>query len=196
VDLLDYNGNYYDSTQFKLTTADGYTYYLDMTLGVTKLVDPNGNTLTINSSGVVSSSGPSVAFSRDSLGRILSIADPTGALITYQYSSAGDLTSVTDRAQNTTTFGYDNNHYLTTITDPRGVSAVRNNYDSSGRLISTTDANGNTIKYTPNLSANQEQIADQLGNITLYTYDNDGNITQKVDPLGNVTSPTTRSSRC
>jgi RHS repeat-associated protein len=190
VDLLDYNGNYYDSTQFKLTTADGYTYYLDMTLGVTKLVDPNGNTLTINSSGVVSSSGPSVAFSRDSLGRILSIADPTGALITYQYSSAGDLTSVTDRAQNTTTFGYDSNHYLTTITDPRGVSAVKNNYDSSGRLISTTDANGNTIKYTPNLSANQEQIADQLGNITLYTYDNDGNITQKVDPLGNVTSYT------
>ncbi len=190
VDLLDYNGNYYDSTQFKLTTADGYNYFLDMTLGVTKLVDPNGNTLTINSSGVVSSSGPSVAFSRDSSGRIQSIADPTGALITYQYSSAGDLTSVTDRAQNTTTFGYDNNHYLTTITDPRGVSAVRNNYDSSGRLISTTDANGNTIKYTPNLSANQEQIADQLGNITLYTYDNDGNITQKVDPLGNMTSYT------
>jgi RHS repeat-associated protein len=190
VDLFDYNGNYYDSTQFKLTTADGYIYYLDMTLGVTKLVDPNGNTLTINASGVVSSAGPSVAFSRDGQGRISSIADPTGALVSYQYSSAGDLQSVTDRAQNTTTFGYDNNHYLTTIKDPRGVSAVKNTYDDSGRLVSTTDANGNTIKYTPNMAANQEQIADQLGNITLYTYDNDGNITQKTDPLGNVTSYT------
>ena len=190
VDLTDYNGNYYDSTQFKLTTADRYVYYLDQTLGATRVVDPNGNTLTINTNGVISSTGANVAFSRDGQGRITSIADPTGALISYAYNSSGDLISVTDRAQNTTTFVYDNNHYLTTINDPLGVSAVRNNYDPSGRLLSTTDANGNTIAYTPNLSANQEQIADQLGNITLYAYDNDGNITSKTDPMGDVTTYT------
>ena len=190
VNLLDYNGNPYDPTQFLLTTADGYTYTIDQTLGVTQVKDLNGNTLTINASGVVSSSGKSVAFSRDGQGRITQIADPTGAYLTYSYSGAGDLASVTDRAQNTTTFGYNNNHYLLNIKDPRGTPAVRSTYDASGRLLTTTDANGKTINYTQNIAGQIEQVQDRLGNTTTYAYDADGNILSMTDPLGNTTSYT------
>ena len=190
VNLLDYNGNPYDPTQFLLTTADGYTYTIDQTLGVTQVTDLNGNTLTINASGVVSSAGKSVAFTRDGQGRITQIADPTGAYLTYSYSGAGDLASVTDRAQNTTTFGYDGNHYLLNINDPRGTPAIRSTYDASGRLLSTTDANGKTINYTQNIAGQIEQVQDRLGNTTTYAYDADGNILSMTDPLGNTTTYT------
>ena len=188
--LLDYNGNPYDPTQFLLTTADGYTYSLDQKLGVTQVRDLNGNTLTINSSGVVSSAGKSVAFTRDGQGRITQVADPSGAYLTYSYSGAGDLASVTDRAQNTTTFGYDGNHYLLNISDPRGTPAVRSTYDPSGRLLTTTDASGKTINYMQNIAGQIEQVQDRLGNTTTYAYDADGNILSMTDPLGNTMSYT------
>jgi len=40
---------------FILTTREGYKYTIDQKLGVTNMSDPNGNTLTISSSGIVSS---------------------------------------------------------------------------------------------------------------------------------------------
>jgi len=190
LNLVDYNGNLYDPTQFLLTTADGFTYTIDQTLGVTQVKDLNGNTLTINSSGVVSSTGKSVAFTRDGQGRITQIADPSGAFLSYSYSASGDLSGVTDRSQNTTTFSYDNNHYLLNIKDPTGTPAIRSTYDASGRLLSSTDANGKTINYTQNIAGQIEQVRDRLGNTTTYAYDADGNILSMTDALGNTSSYT------
>ena len=70
------------------------------------------------------------------------------------------------------------------------MQAIKNVYDNSGRLTSTTDANGKTINYTHALAANQEAVQNRLGQTTIYTYDNDGNIVQTQDPLGNTTSAT------
>jgi RHS repeat-associated protein len=192
VDLLEYNGNYVDVTKFKLTTADGYIYYIDQNLGVTRVQDPNGNTLTIAADGVTHSSGQKVAFIRDGQNRITSIQDLNGKSVSYAYSGSGDLQSVTARDNNTTTFSYDPDHphYLAGIKDPRGVDAVKNSYDDSGRLISTTDANGKTITYDHRLALNQEAITDRLGNVTVYTYDNDGNVTKTEDAEGGVTEAT------
>jgi RHS repeat-associated protein len=191
LDLLDYS-TLLDSnpTVFQLTTAEGFTYVIDQTLGVTNVTDRNGNTLTINANGITSSTGKNVAFVRDSQNRITKIVDPAGSGLTYTYSSAGDLASFTDRVGNATTFSYDNNHFLTNIVNPLGVQAIKNTYDSNGRLVSTTDANGNTITYTHALASNQEAVQDRLGNTTIYTYDQDGNILQAVDALGNTTSAT------
>jgi RHS repeat-associated protein len=189
--LIDYNGNFYNPTQFILTTADGFTYTIDRTLGATRVKDPNGNTLTINPGGVTSSDGKSVAFLRDSQGRITQIQDPAGNPLAYKYDSSGNLSNFTDRTNSVTSFGYDSNnaHYLVSISDPRGTStpAIKNVYDSSGRLLSTTDENGQTISYTPNLSANNEQIKDRNGNVTTYGYDDDGNITSITTAAGTTT---------
>jgi RHS repeat-associated protein len=179
-----------DYTQFQLKTAEGFTYILDQKLGATSVTDPNGNTLTINSSGVVSSTGTSVVFTRDTLGRITQIADPAGNILIYTYSGPGDLVGFADTVGNTTTYGYDPAHLLTDITDPRGIQAIRNTYDDPGRLISTVDANGNKTTFTHDVAANHETITDRLGNATLYEYDDDGNVVRKTDALGNVTTAT------
>lgn len=191
LDLLDFS-TLEDSnpTVFQLRTAEGFTYVIDQTLGVTSLTDPNGNSLTINANGVTSSSGKNIAFIRDAQDRITKIVDPAGNALNYSYSTTGELASFTDRVGNKTTFTYDSNHGLLNIVDPRGVQALKNTYDASGRLISTTDANGNTTTFTHDVATNHETVTDRLGNATLYEYDNDGNITRVTDSLGNVTSST------
>jgi RHS repeat-associated protein len=190
VNLINAEIAFADFTQFQMKTAEGFTYILDQKLGATSVTDPNGNTLTLNASGVVSSTGARVAFTRDTLGRITQITDPAGNALHYAYSAAGDLASFTDRASNTTTYTYDPTHLLLDVIDARGVQVVKSTYDDQGRLISTTDANGNTITVTPDLAANHETITDRLGNPTLYEYDLDGNITRETDALGHVSSAT------
>ena len=190
VDLTDYSGNLYNPTVFLLTTADGFTYTIDQTLGLTQVADLNGNTLVINANGVTSSTGKNVSFSRDGQNRITQIQDPAGSNLAYSYDASGNLSTFTDGSKNTTTFLYDNNHYLTSIKDPRGVQPIVNQYDASGRLTSTTDANGKTITYSPNLSTSTDQITDRLGNVTTYGYDGDGNITSMTDGVGNTTTYT------
>ncbi|HET9285264.1 MAG TPA: RHS repeat-associated core domain-containing protein [Candidatus Angelobacter sp.] len=191
VDLLDIDTlDDSNPTVFQLTTAEGYTYIIDQTRGVTSFTDPSGNQITVNPTGVTSSAGKSVVFTRDTQGRITKVTDPAGKSITYTYNAAGDLTSVTDRAANTSTYTYDATHLLTNVVDPRGIQAVRNTYDASGRLISTTDPSGNTTTFTHDVAANHEIITDRLGNSTLYEYDDDGNILRVTDPLGNVRSST------
>ena len=188
--LIGYDGLVYDPTVFKFTTAEGYEYIIDQNLGVTSLREPNGNTLTIGPNGVVHSSGRSIAISRDVEGRITRISDPANNAILYSYNASGDLELHTDRENNATAYSYDANHHLTAITDSRGVQPIRNTYDASGRLISTTDAFNRTISYTHNISGRQETITDRLGNATLYEYDDRGNVLRVTDPLGGVTSST------
>jgi RHS repeat-associated protein len=190
VNIFDFDLNLADYKQFQLITAEGFKYSLDLARGVTSVIDPRGNQITINASGITNSAGASAAFTRDAAGRITTINDPAGHSITYTYSAAGDLASMADGAGNTTTFSYDSTHLLTDIRDPRGISAVRNTFDDAGRLVSTTDPSGNTTTFTHDIAANRELITNRLGDSTLYEYDDDGNVVRLTDPLGNVTSAT------
>jgi len=190
VNIIDAEVDFADFSQFQLTTAEGYIYNLDQKLGVTSVTDPNGNKLTITALGIISTTGASVAFVRDGQNRITQIADPNGAAIQYSYDGNGDLVQVIDRSNQSTTLAYGPNHFLTSIIDPRGVQAVKNVFDDSGRLLSSTDARGNTITYSDDLAAQHETVIDRMGNPTLYEYDADGNVTRTTDPLGNVTSAT------
>ncbi|HET8891811.1 MAG TPA: PKD domain-containing protein [Candidatus Angelobacter sp.] len=190
VNLINFDLEFGDFTQFQLTTAEGYAYILDQKLGVTSVTDPNGNKLTINAVGITSTTGASVAFVRDAQNRITRITDPNGAAIQYGYDGNGDLVQVIDRSNQSTTLDYGPNHSLTDIIDPRGVQAVKNTFSDNGVLLSTTDARGNTITYSADVAAQHETVIDRMGNPTLYEYDADGNITRTTDPLGNVTSAT------
>jgi YD repeat-containing protein len=182
--LQDDNADIWDPRQFTLTIEDGSVWQIDQDLGVTSVRDLNGNTLTITPNGIVQSSGKQVTFARDVQGRITSITDPNGASMTYAYDGNGNLATYTDRLANVTQFTYDANHYLDQIQDPLGRLPLRNVYDASGRLLSTTDASGNTVQYNANLAANQEQVTDRLGHVTIYTYNDRGDVTQKVDATG------------
>jgi YD repeat-containing protein len=177
----------YDPTRYTLTTAEGYVYALDQDFGIRTVTDPNGNTLTYSSSGIVHSSGTSVDFTRDGQGRITNITDPNGNQISYSYNVNGDLSAVTNQVGEVTQHRYNRSHGLTEYIDPRGVTPARNIYDDDGRLIATEDAEGNRIELTHDVSGRQEVVRDRLGNVTVFGYDDNGYVTTETDALGNTT---------
>ncbi|HET9306133.1 MAG TPA: PKD domain-containing protein, partial [Candidatus Sulfotelmatobacter sp.] len=198
MNLVDYNANPYNPTVFVLTTRDGMKYTIDQKLGVTNMSDANGNTLTISSSGVISSTGKSISFTRDSSNRITKITDPNGNVLKYAYNGTGansQLSQFTDAVGNTSSYFYTINGvallpYLNQILDPRNVRPILQQYDNVGHLTLTYDANNKTISYNLNESARTDTITDRLGNPTLYAYDADGNILLLQDALGNKTTYT------
>jgi RHS repeat-associated protein len=198
VDVFGYDGNFFDATKYKLTTAEGFIYYVDAIKGVTKLQDPNSNTITIDDNGVTHSAGQSIQFVRQNGPGtpITSIEDPLLNSIVYGYDpTTGDLLTVVDRDHHVTTFTYDSTHphYLSSIQytkdDGTLVTALTNQYDpQTGRLLSTMDASGGTINYDPpDFTSNQQTIKSGRGFPTVYTFDNDGNVKETDDPEGGIT---------
>jgi len=194
-----------NATRFRLTTKDGSVYLLDETLGLLSITDLNGNTLVVNRDGqnrvrsVVSTlnTTPAVVTSlvvhRDTTGRVDYIRDPAGHNVDYGYDNQGRLSSFTDRELNVTAFFYENAkfpYYLTRVVDPRGVDAIRTEFDDNGKMIRQTDATGNVTTFTHNMdpAARSEKVKDRLGNETTFFYDDRGNVTLKIDPLGAQTN--------
>lgn len=194
----------YNPTRFRLTTKDGSVFILDERLGLLEMRDLAGNSLVLQrdaqqrvtaiaSTQVAGAADEpvirTVTIHRDSTGRVDYIEDLDGDTIDYTYDEAGRLATVTDRALNVTEFHYENPtfaHYLTRIVDPRGLPAIRCEYDENGRLVKQTDADGHETVFDRGVDATGrfEQIEDRLGNPTTYYYDDRGNITLKVDPEG------------
>ena len=135
----------YNPREYTLVTPDQMRYTYDQFDGLQSISDRNDNALTFTDSGIFSSTGQSITWSRDSLARITQIVDPANGTIDYTYTAAGDLASVTNQVADTTTFDYlsDPVHYLSTITDPAGTEVLSLQYDADGRLTATGDALGN-----------------------------------------------------
>ncbi|HEY9250177.1 MAG TPA: Ig-like domain-containing protein, partial [Rariglobus sp.] len=202
----------YNPTRFRLTTADGTVMLLDEALGLLELQDRTGNRLVIHrraSDGRIESidsvqnaeTGPitrTVEINRLPDGRVDSIADLAGRTLDYLYDPQGRLASFTDRADNTTQFRYEKSDapahpffaYLTKIIDPRGLPALRCEYDDDGRLKKQIDADGNETVFDRGIAAfgRFEKITDRLGHATTFFYDDRGNVTTKVDALNATTT--------
>jgi RHS repeat-associated protein len=199
VNLLDYNQNPYDPTQFELTTAEGYVYVIDQTLGVTQMRDANGNTLTITANGITSSNGQSVVFTRDTKNHINQITDANNNSLEYGYTD-DKLTSFTNAEGKPNTFAYgvtargDGTKQATVLTDiydARNIHVLHAAYNYvSGRVTSITDASSIPISYQHDVAGRTETITDRSGKNTVYQYDDFGNILQVKDPLGHITSYT------
>src|SRR5262249_41206233 len=112
---------------------------------ITKITSPNGRTITVTS---------------DSQFRITQIADNSGRTVGYTYDAAGRLATVTDVAGGVTRYTYDDQHRMLTITDARNILYLTNQYDSSGRVIQQTQADGGTylFSWTPTLFSTQEHF--------------------------------------
>jgi YD repeat-containing protein len=187
VDLVAFDSSgIFDRTTFIYTAKDGTKFTLAQGVGLQSLADTNGNTVTVSASGITHSSGKSISFIRDNLGRITQITDPNGVSNFYTYDDNGDLISYKDREENTTSFTYEPTipHHLKSIVDPLNRTPIRNEYDASGRLLKHIDADGNEIVYTHDLAARVEIVRDRLDHETRYEYDSRGNVLKKRDALG------------
>ncbi|HKO42296.1 MAG TPA: PKD domain-containing protein [Pyrinomonadaceae bacterium] len=176
----------FNAGTFRLTLPEGIVYVIDQLDGVRSVRDAHGNSLTISAGGIVHSSGQSISFARDLLGRITQVTDPNGHTQHYDYDDRGDLIGHTDRAQNITAYTYNSDHHLVSITDARGVQLLTNQYDGAGRLLGQTDALNKTISYDHDISGRVETITDRLGHQTRYEYDERGNVLRQVNARGGV----------
>ena len=192
----------FNPSRFRLTTADGTRYILDEKLGLMELRDLEGNTLVLDRdaanrvTGVtavqIAADGPiarSIRIVRDGTGRVDYIRDLAGKDLDYVYDGQGRLEAFVDRENHATQFRYENPlfpYYLTRIVDPRGVPALRSEYDASGKLIRHTDADGKVTEFDRGLDATGlfEKVTDRLGRETTIYYNERGNVTLKIDPLG------------
>lgn len=180
----------FEPDDVRLATRDGRIFDLDLTEGVTRLADLNGNELQITPEGITHSSGRGIQFERDEEGRISKITDPSGHEMRYFYTATGDLSASADSLDHRTIFLYDEDHFLVEILDPRGVQAVRSTYDRDGRLVEVIDALGQKMKLQHDLDARREVVTNRLGFARILEYDRRGNIVAETDELGHVTRRT------
>jgi RHS repeat-associated protein len=210
-------GSLYSPLGYTYTDASGTQYSINANGALQSITDIGGNSLTVTSAGITSSTGLSVPFVRDSSNRITQITDPAGNIYQYGYGSNGNLTSVTyppttqtsalcpnTTQPNTSTYTYDSNHLYTGGTDalchvlpstayfPSGKVDANGN-SLTGRLQSVTDALGETMSYAYNLATNTTTITyppdanDNTGTAVM-TYDSYGMLLSCTDPLGLITT--------
>jgi YD repeat-containing protein len=65
-----------------------------------------------------------------------------GLSLSYAYDGQGRLTTVTKPDQTTVSFTYDSNSMITAVKDSNGKILESHTYDSSGRGLTSSKANG------------------------------------------------------
>jgi len=138
-------------TNWTLTFKDGEKRLFDNASGhLTAIMDRNGNTTQL---------------AYDSLNRLATVTDPAsrhlnftylssssslvsqvttdfGVTLSYSYDAQGRLTQVTRPDNTTLAFQYDANSNITAVLDSAGKVLESHTYDSAGRGLSTSRANG------------------------------------------------------
>ena len=174
-------GDPYDPQRFLLVAKDGTRYTLDRDTGLVEARDRNGNTITIDDTGIRSSAGPDIVFTRNSDGRITEVTAPDGTTTSYTYTPDGDLDVVTDPNGRDTSYAY-TEHALIRIVDPLGNAFQRLEYNDDGRLVAVVDANGNRTEITSDLDDRTQTVTSPDGRqTTLSTFDARGNQTSRVE---------------
>ncbi|HYS02725.1 MAG TPA: RHS repeat-associated core domain-containing protein [Candidatus Eisenbacteria bacterium] len=191
--LIGNSGGPYNPSRFRLTTRQGQVLILDTTSGLVSMTDRNGNSLTVDASGVHASNGASLTFTRDSQGRISRVTGPSGQVLSYAYSAAGNLTSSTDPDGNVTTYAYDASGRLTSVTGATGTVLQRLEYDAAGRLVAVIDANGNRSPISNDVPGQKQTFTDPMALATrIDTYDDLGDLVRSdVVPTTGPTLTTT-----
>jgi RHS repeat-associated protein len=191
-----------DFSQFTFTAPDGTKYGFNGDGTIASKTDRNGNTLSYSSSGISSSTGRQVQFTRDG-NRITEIYDPIAIntsgspVLKYTYDSIGNLTNAAQLVQRSpavyenTSYAYTNTTFpnnLTSVTDARGITTQRYEYDSEGRLYKQYDAYGRAITYAYDTVTHQQTITDRNGYPATQTFTPAGQLSSLQDASGGVTS--------
>jgi YD repeat-containing protein len=149
-------------TQWILTFQNGEKRLFNYESGLlTAIVDRNGNTtqLTYDSTNrLVTATDPAgrqlyFGYGSDTSTLVTSVTSNVGISLSYLYDSLGRLIQVTKPDLTTNTFQYNSNSMITAVLDSNGVVLESHTYDSSGRGLTSSRANGVnavTISYGTN----------------------------------------------
>jgi len=138
-------------------------------------------------------------------GQVATVTDGDGYQTADSYDAFGDLIQVAQQlsapgsalsAGNDVTiqYSYDSRGEQISETDAAGTSATRTtqaSYDAFGRLIGTTDGNGNNVSYSYDDLGRQitsSQIVQGVTRTTQASYDAFGQVLTQTDAMGNVTT--------
>ncbi len=201
--------NIYDATGRLVAQedADGKRTEIDIDVPANKTTITNrlgvSTDLEYGAGGRISKSSSGVrsfTYTHDSRGNQLTETDALGNLRTFTYDANNLLTSERDATGNLTGYSYASGR-LTTVTGPDG-RQTGFSYDARGNVLSTADADGNTVaQYAYDTSGRMAQV-NVAGGQTNFTYDSFGRATRLVttggqdqtfarDANGNVLSQTT-----
>jgi RHS repeat-associated protein len=193
--ITDSVGNHYNYAYDSSGNLQTVTYP-SMTPGVTLQGVYTYDPTHLYTGGTDTRNNPLPTTQYDAFGRLQSVtlvADSQTSYTTgYKYDTADPVT--VPYADGTSGTGF-----ATTITYPADatgyVGTATMVYDSYGKLLSSTDPNGNKTTNEYDASHNLIAITDPLGHTTTYTYDSSGNRISKTYPRTatskNTTSQTT-----
>jgi RHS repeat-associated protein len=172
---------------------------------LTAMVDPNGNTTTLQYSAggiltqVTDAVGRSITLTNDGT-RFTSATDPLGRTWRYTYEgnaaegTGAILTTVTDPLGNVTRYDYIRGGRLVAVTDPRGNVVKRIDYQvTSPIVIKETYADGGFESYSYGLSGQlitSTTVTDSLGRTMTQRFNSAGYVISQTDALGQVSKIT------
>ena len=139
------------NSYYTLTFQDGEQRRFDATTGnLIAIIDRNGNTTTVayDSSGrlstVTDAASRTLTFTYGGSFTNLatSVSSSVGVSLSYSYDSQGRLTQITRPDQTTVSFAYNSQSLITAVTDSNGKTLESHTYDSYGRGLTSSRANG------------------------------------------------------
>ena len=143
-----------------LTFQNGEKRLFNNTSGnLTEIIDRNGNVTQLAYDGVgrlTTVTDPvsrqlTFSYANGSSFLVVGVSSNFGVSLTYTYDSQNRLSVVTNPDLSTYTFGYNSQSLITSVTDSQGVILESHTYDSLGRGLTSSQANGVqavTLSYT------------------------------------------------
>ena len=169
----------------------GYTAYL-----------PDGSSLVFDPEGRLETSkdrhGKAQWYSRDTLGRVVTIEDSVGRQLTLTYSSTtGRMTRVTGPQNERTDYSYDTAGRLEAVVHQRsGAVIAQYTYNASNQLLNVTRFDGTKlVTTTPDLKGRSDERKDSRDNSFDFSFLQNGNIrTTQVQDDGSSLGPSKQTA--
>ena len=136
----------------KYSRADGsyWSFASGITPQLIAILEPNGNTPTVSYDGtnrITTVTDPASRhlyfnYPNGSSRLVTSVTSDFGVTLSYVYDVQNRLSVVTFQDGSTATFAYDANSLITSVTDSQGKILEAHTYDSKGRGLTASQANG------------------------------------------------------